>query len=120
MFTKHDFQFTRGDTFTFGFKREDEDGNIVSTPIKEIYFTVKRNWYVTPFLIQKKYSDGGITFDASENLYKIEIEPSETAELEYGVYNWDIQLIYADDSIYTGAKGNITLLDETTFVKDRD
>lgn len=112
-----DFEFTRGDTFLFKFKLKDKNGvEITLNPTDKLYFTVKKNSKSTDRLIQKT-TPSGIVY-GEDGYYHITIESDDTATLDYGGYEYDIELKTASGVVKTLILGNITLTDEITFKGD--
>lgn len=109
-------KITRGDTRRFRFKRYDFQGEVVSKPATEVYFTVKKN-PDGPKVLQKKLGDG-ITWNANKNQYEIAIEPNDTSELDFGDYGWDIE-VTDDDYVKTIAIGILKIGVEYTSGKDK-
>lgn len=103
---KNKIFLTRGDSAIFTLSITENDGNEY-TPQDgdEITFTVKANTETRDILIQKDASSG-----------KIEIQPEDTENLEYGSYVYDVQLKKADgyvDTIITPHE--FKLEEEVTF-----
>lgn len=116
-----DFEFPRGDTPPISFEITDLNGNELDLENAEIYFTMKKNANVTNYIIQKKYSTGEITVDGTQGSFVM--EHSDTANLKYGNYWYDIQIILPrQDSVNpyvkTLAVGTITLTKESTFISN--
>lgn len=57
---------------------------------QEIYFTVKKMWTDTEFVIQKSLAD--MTFD-QQGYYHFTIAPEDTEGLAYGKYVWDFTAV---------------------------
>ena len=96
---------TRGDTgiFTLNVKQGEADYNYSNDTV---LFTVKRNVKTEEVLIQK-------TVQYGENIV---IDPSDTQDLKYGEYVYDIQLTTAGgivDTIITPSK--FIVANEVTF-----
>lgn len=110
-----DFEFTRGDTQIFKFQLKDSEGNILElTETDKLYFTVKQNYNSTEVLMQKVFPD---TIEFIDDYYMFTITSSDTSELAYGTYNYDIEL-KSGDYVKTLALGTITLTEEITFKGD--
>lgn len=62
---------------------------------EEIYFTVKKMWTDTEFVIQKSLAD--MTFD-QQGYYHFTIAPEDTEGLAYGKYVWDFTAVENDDA----------------------
>lgn len=114
-YIEYNFCFTRGDTHEFYFQRQTKDGTIIEEVPKEIYFTVKKNDYIKEYVIQKRLSDNTIMFDTDDSIYIVKFNSSDTENLEYGKYYYDIVIIYDDDEKKTRVKGALILTKETTF-----
>lgn len=108
-----DFEFIRGDTFSFKFKLVDSADNILKlTGEDELYFTVKNNYNQTNIVLQKRYSNGDIVNKG--DYYFITLGHEDTAKLKYGSYVYDIELV-SGELVKTLILGNIELTDEVTF-----
>lgn len=106
-------EFIRGDTAKFKFRRHNADGNVIATPADEIYFTVKTNGYSDNVLLQKTLAD--MTFD--ENYYyHFTILPEDTDNLDYGTYQYDVEII--QDGNKTTTRGEFIIDEEITFASD--
>lgn len=82
-------RFTRGDTVRLEITVSNPDGTVYK--IKDgdlIEFTVKKNTDSEIEIIKKSGTE-------------IVIEPEETAELDYGIYVYDVQLILSNGDIDT-------------------
>lgn len=106
---------TRGDTAVYSFTRKDANGNPITIQADKIYFTVKTNYYIDEFVLQKTIED--MTFDAGK--YTFTIEPEDTENLNYGNYVYDIEVI-TDDYKQTISIGTFTITDEVTFTINED
>lgn len=109
--------FTRGDTTIFKFKRIDANDQVITEEANQIYFTMKKEKKSEEILIKKKLG-AGITYDTSDNYYRITINPEDTNELEYGSYFYDIEVI-TEDYTKTIKKGFISITEESTCACDR-
>lgn len=107
-----DIEFPRGDTCPISFDITDANGNTLDFTGSEIYFTMKKNYTVQTYILQKKYSDGDIEIDGSKG--KIVLEHDDTAELNYGSYVYDIQ-VKSGSYVKTLCLGTITLTNESTW-----
>lgn len=111
-----EIKFTRGDTKTVMFKLRDKNGEIlVLQPTEKIYFTVKSNAESTDKLIQKVYPTD-ITYE--NEWYSFTIEPADTNNLEYGIYEYDIEYKNDDDFVQTLTLGTLRLTKEITHKED--
>lgn len=92
-------RITRGDTayISLDIKIKNRDVYKLSDNDK-VYFTVKQSPYDDNFLFQKVLDSNSYIDD--EQLF-IHIEPSDTANLCYGKYLFDVQLIVGESDVYT-------------------
>lgn len=95
---------TRGDTGLFDIELYDMDGNKYEMQDGDsIIFTVKKGTEGEEILIQKT------------GLF-IEIDPTDTKNLKYGTYKYDIQLTFADGRVCTVVTpSDFKIRDEVTF-----
>ena len=107
-----DFEFPRGDTCPISFDITDSSGNALDLSSAEVYFTMKKSYATQNYILQKKKSTGGITFDDTKGT--LVLEHNDTAELNYGNYVYDIQ-IKSGNYVKTLALGTITLTNESTW-----
>lgn len=105
----------RGDTARFSFKRRDKNDNVITVKADKLYFTVKPNYYINNFVLQKTIDD--MTFD--EGKYTFTIEPNDTELLEYGDYVYDIEVI-TNDYKKTISIGDFIINEEVTFKVNED
>ncbi len=111
-----DIEFPRGDTPSLKFNLLDENKQLLElTNSDELYFTVKKGYGTSEFIFQKKYSNGDIQKD--NDGYKVFIEHTDTASLNYGTYVFDIS-IKSGDYVATLAIGTITLTNEATHISN--
>lgn len=103
-------KITRGDTAQFKFQRLDSEGNPITTQPQKLYFTVKRNYIDKEVMLQKTIGD--MTFD-EEFYYHFTIEPSDTDNLMYTDYVYDIEVVQQDYK-QTISKGTFTVSEEVT------
>ncbi len=108
-----DIEFPRGDTCPLLFELSDLNGNSLNMESAEIYFTVKKNYNSSEYIFQKKYSRGEIELEGIEG--KLVISHSDTANLKYGRYVYDLQL-KDGEYVKTLLKGSITLSNESTHL----
>lgn len=106
-------ELIRGDTAKYKFRRYNAEGNVIGTKADAIYFTVKVDGYSNEVLLQKTIED--MEFD-SDYYYHITIRPEDTDELEYGTYQYDIEVI--QDGNKTTTRGEFIINEEITFVGD--
>jgi len=110
-----DLEFTRGDTKNFQFKLEDINGQaIVLGNGDALYLTVKKNYNTTTALFQKTIGNGIVYIDG---FYKVTINSTDTNNLSYGGYVFDIQVI-SNEIVKTILLGTITLTPEVTFTSN--
>lgn len=106
----------RGNTGEFKFQRKDANGHPILTVATKVYFTVKRNTEEVNYLFQKTLDD--MTFDG-EGYYHLTIDPEDTANLEYGDYVYDVEVI-VEDYKNTPVVGILTICDVVTFPQNED
>lgn len=107
-----DFEFPRGDTCPVSFDITDTEGNSLDLSSSEIYFTLKKSYATSNYVLQKKKSTGGITIEGTNG--SLVLTHNDTAELSYGNYVYDIQ-IKSGDYVKTLCLGTITLTNESTW-----
>lgn len=85
------FNFTRGDTLPLKFTIIDGNGESVEpADIQDLNLTCrKRNELSSNVLFEK--SAEYFTYNTTDKFYYVDILPSDTRELPYGFYNFDIQ-----------------------------
>lgn len=96
----------RGDTspvykFCLKYKTGEKKGEVITEPVKEVYFTVKRDCCDSDVVIQKKLSDGSITFNSDDCYYRFQISSDDTCSLKYGEYGFDIAIKDNENNKYT-------------------
>lgn len=106
-------EFVRGDTFKFKFCRKDATGETIVTKADEIFFTVKKNYKKSEYLIQKSLSKNEIEF-TEDGYYHVVILPDDTKNLKYNTYVCDIQVEF-DGIVHTPYLGKIKITNEVTF-----
>lgn len=105
----------RGDYDEKYFVRKDAQGNVITSIPEKIYFTVKSDVYSKDVLIQKRLHDG---ITVNENyVYAIEFNASDTDDLQFGEYVYDIE-IKNGDKPKTIQKGTLEITSEVTTAKD--
>lgn len=110
-------EFVRGDSFEFGIPIEYDD----KTPVKEseidtlIFTCRKTNDKTSPILIEKEKEK----FKFEDNTYWLTIEPEDTETLDYGVYNFDVEVTLTDGYRKT-FKSNFELTYECTIHGDKN
>ncbi len=103
---------TRGDSEKIKFCRKNDLGEIILEKVDKVYFTVKKNSYISKFVFQKTLEDG-ITFD-NEGYYHIEIKPNDTEDLEFRDYLFDIEIMIGENYKKTISKGTLRIEEEIT------
>lgn len=112
-------QITRGDTKNYKFKRVNKtDDSVITTRPDTMYLTVKFDYNVDNVLFQKEL-DNGIKFDEETSYYYFTIKPSDTNELPYGKYVYDIE-VTDHGKVTTIAIGEIDLTEEVTFYTNKE
>lgn len=85
------FNFTRGDTMPLKFKILDGSGNSVEpTDLQDLRLTCRKKNELSSSIIFEKSAEY-FTYNTTEKYYYVDIMPSDTRELPYGFYNFDIQ-----------------------------
>ena len=82
----------RGDLEIRQFRVLDSNREPFTDQMDEIYFTVKKNAVYTKCEFQKLLTDGGIV-PLGDGLYQFTINPEDTDSLEFGSYDFDIELV---------------------------
>ena len=109
------YEIIRGDTSPFSFQRIDKNNQVIMQKAEKLYFTIKEKYTSDDVLIQKTIDD--MDFNDDNGTYKFTIEPSDTDNMKYGIYVFDLEVI-TDDYKQTIAKGSIKVSEEVTFVSD--
>lgn len=113
---EYDIEFPRGDTCPVTFTLKDSEGNIlIPTETDELYFTLKKSYNSSDFILQKKYSNND--FDVSNNKISFVLSHTDTGSLNYGNYVYDIQ-IKSGDYVKTVCIGTLTLTNESTWISN--
>lgn len=98
--SNYNITITRGDTLTFGVKFEGVD--MVDTA----FFSCKKNQYDTDYIFKKALKNG---IDFVENgVYRVRVAPSDTAELDVGIYYYDLE-IRKNGDVFTVLKGHLKI-----------
>lgn len=107
-----DFDFPRGDTCPVKFNLVDGDKNpLTPTATTEIYFTLKKNYNKTDYILQKKLTTGDLTI--VDGVCTFTLTHQDTMILPYGKYVYDVQ--FKDGNyVKTILIGQIELTDEAT------
>lgn len=95
---------TRGDSASFHIDIVDSTGDAYELQDGDVvYFTVKKSTKTTDIVMQKTGQD-------------IVIDPSDTADLKYGTYAYDVQLSYAGGGVDTFiGPADFVVTEEVTF-----
>ncbi len=111
-----DIEFIRGDTKPLKFQVKDSKGNLLKMDSNdELIFTIKKNYNTKNVILQKKLSDGSIYYKSG--YYFITLAHEDTANLKYGTYVYDIQLM-SDEIVSTLVLGTISLTQEVTHIEN--
>ncbi|MCL1789855.1 MAG: hypothetical protein FWG40_00600 [Peptococcaceae bacterium] len=81
----------RGDTCEVTFRVTNKGSGSPAEPFDEIFFTVKESPRSKDVFVQKRLSNGEISFDG--NAYRLMLMPDETDGLDFGRYAFDIELV---------------------------
>lgn len=103
---------TRGDSKTLILKVK--DGNSTISDFDKVYFSVKKDCFTEDLILQKKLNSG---ITKNETTYEILIDASDTDNLEYGRYEYDIEVIKGSLK-ETVLGGVFTIEKEVTFVSN--
>lgn len=102
---------TRGDTRSYKFTRLDPQGEVITTIPDALYFTVKTSYDVQTPVIQKTIDNMAMGEDGT---WRFTIEASDTNDLAYGTYVYDIEVIN-NGAVTTISKGKFVLEGESTW-----
>jgi len=105
-------KFIRGDSQPFKFRIIDnEEKNISSETIEKLILTCRKyNLQSSPVIFDKNKED----FTFEENYWHSEFKPEDTRELDYGIYNFDIECTLKDGTVKT-LKSQFEITDEDTI-----
>lgn len=107
-------QLTRGDSKTIRFRRiSKETGEVITKLPLEVYFTMKEDYRKEDYIFQKTL-ENGIVFNEEDNYYYLTIKPEDTDGIEFGIYNYDIQIVDEEDYKHT-ITGDIKITREVTW-----
>ena len=109
-------EIIRGDTKSLKFQRRTTNNEVIAEKPDKMFFTVKKGCYTKDYLFQKRL-DTNISYDEDDNYYRFTIEPSDTDELDYDDYVFDIEII-KNDIKKTIAKGTFKVESEVTFAEN--
>jgi hypothetical protein len=102
------FSMTRGDTYnlTIALKNPD-DTLLILDPLDKLYFTLKKDTDTSEIIVQKILTSDQRT---------ITLHPTDTKDLAYGTYLFDIELRKGTGEIYTIVKPKaLEITKEVTF-----
>lgn len=68
------------------------NGQLTNEEMDNVYFTVKKTHYSREPLFQKKTSDGSLPSDGNGG-YVLTIYPEDTDNLDFGTYEFDIEVV---------------------------
>ena len=113
-----DISFARGDSYNQGFLLTARStGEPITETFDEIYFTVKKRYTDKNVVLQKTMTGGGIVSDGDGH-YTLTLLPSDTETLQFGEYDFDIELDKGGNFVKTFS-GKFNLLQETTHVGNK-
>ena len=107
----------RGDSKLIKFRRVDQNGEVLTSLPTAMYFTVKDS--PDGRLIFQKTLENGITFDDETFYYTVEILPTDTENLSFGRYGFDIEVTTENDLIHTICVSYLDVLIDYTEPGDR-
>ena len=110
-----ELELTRGDSLPLKFQRKDDDGNVITVRPSALYFTVKKTFDHTTFILQKTLED--MTFGEDE-FYHLKVNPEETAAIPYGDYVFDVE-VTTEGNVFTIAKGILHITQESTWAVNK-
>lgn len=79
----------------------------------EIYFTVKQNFRMKPFLFQKRLTTNEIALQ-EDGSFQFTIQPQDTDHLMFGTYYFDIEVV-KEEEIKQTFVGSLILTKEATY-----
>lgn len=103
----YQINMVRGDTLAFGLDFENLDQDLESA-----FFSVKVNATDDYYIFQKSLENG--IYKVADNEYIVRIAPEDTAELDAGNYNFDLQ-ISVNGEVFTIMLGIIVLEQDVTW-----
>ena len=102
---KNNIFLTRGDTCVLKLAVTDSEEQPYDYSNDTVQLTVKTSTYTNTAIIQKNISGDSFV-----------IEPSDTANLEYGKYVYDVQIITSTHNVYTViAPADFIICNEVNF-----
>lgn len=102
---------TRGDTQAYTLTFQKSDGTLYCLKNWMVIFTLKTNWSLpdSEASLQKKVTTFGDTTGGTTGVATITLDPTDTADLEPGEYDFDIAVRTAANETYTVLKGKMDL-----------
>lgn len=101
---KSDISFTKGDTVRLGMQIYRNNKKLPLANGDEVVFSIKRDFEDTDYILTK-------TFINNANIY---LSNEETSKISVGDYVYDVQVKFANNSIYTICVGNLHVTNEVT------
>lgn len=109
---KTSLHIIRGDSKAYKFQRKYFSGEVITDRPDSLYFTIKRNYNVKDFVLQKNIEH--MSYDDEDECWHFTLEPSDTENLPYGHYVYDIQAVQNGFKT-TISKGDVYIDTEVTF-----
>ena len=105
-------RFIRGDSCPLKFRILDLVGDsVLKTGLQDLFLTCRKmNNKNSEIIFQKDIND----FNYEDGYYYVTIEPGDTRELPYDIYNFDIEATFLDGEVQT-KKGEFVITDEDTI-----
>lgn len=107
IYPNYRIDMVRGDTLSFGLEFEGLGQDLATAD-----FTVKKNATDSVVLIHKDLTDG--ISKTEDWKYIVRLAPEDTAELDAGTYNFDLQ-VSANTDVFTIMIGILVLEQDVTF-----
>ena len=86
-------ELIQGDTSEiYKFQRKDGEGNVIKTLPSKMWITFKSSTRLTESVLQKTL-ENGISYSEEDNYYRFFLESSDTSDLSYGEYVFDIAIL---------------------------
>ena len=107
------FFLTRGDTARFNVTLTRDNGRTAYElmELDRVVFTIKAQYTDTEFVVQKQ----GVIDDDNKNVVHFSLDPEDTEGLDFGVYDYDIELTLANGDVCTVVVGTFELTKEVTW-----
>lgn len=109
-------EIIRGDTQIWKFQRRNFNREVITELPNQIYFTIKKLPECTK-VVQKTLGKG-ITYSSDDNYYHIQLDPNDTAGLDFGIYGFDIE-VNIGNVVKTIKVGKVKIGVEYTTRKDK-